>query len=103
MIRTFASLTTLAAIAATSMLPAVAAPAKAKEEKVYCPYMDFSVKKSKAHKTTYKGKTYYFCCEECEVTFKKNPKKQKKVLAVLLVLAQTAGDVCFARLCASRS
>lgn len=30
-------------------------------------------------KTTYKGKTYYFCCSDCVKKFKKNPKKYIKV------------------------
>ncbi|MCA1594802.1 MAG: YHS domain-containing protein [Chloroflexi bacterium] len=33
-----------------------------------------SVKAAFGH-TTYKGKTYYFCCPECKPRFDKNPQK----------------------------
>lgn len=30
-------------------------------------------------KTSYKGKTYYFCSPSCKSTFEKNPEKHVKV------------------------
>ena len=60
-------------------LPAGAAetkPADKKAEKIWCPYMDISVKKARAPKSSFKGKTYYFCCDDCKVMFDKNPPKQ---------------------------
>jgi YHS domain-containing protein len=33
---------------------------------------------SKAPKSVYKGKTYYFCCDSCKSTFDKNPEKYIK-------------------------
>lgn len=55
-----------------------AAPAKkaaASSDKVYCPLMDATVKKARALKSNYKGKTYYFCCDDCKHEFDKNPQK----------------------------
>ncbi len=60
------------------VLPAGAAttPAKKKDEKIWCPYMDLNVKKSKATQSSYKGKTYYFCCDDCKKMFDKDPAKE---------------------------
>jgi len=51
------------------------------EETVVCPVSGKEVKKSEAKITyEYKGKTYYFYCENCKEAFVKNPEKytQKK-------------------------
>lgn len=44
--------------------------------KAMCPIMkhDFAVKAT-TEKSTYKGKTYYFCCGGCKPTFDKDPAK----------------------------
>ncbi len=39
--------------------------------------MDVNEKKTQ-WKTSYAGKTYYFCAEECRRTFEKDPKKYVK-------------------------
>jgi YHS domain-containing protein len=36
--------------------------------------MDVDEKTAK-YKTTYKGKTYYFCAPGCKITFEENPEK----------------------------
>lgn len=36
------------------------------------------VQKGKAHKLEYNGKTYYFCSDKCEESFKKEPAKYQK-------------------------
>ncbi len=33
------------------------------------------VNEKTAIKSEYKGKTYYFCCQECKTSFYKNPAK----------------------------
>ncbi|MCG3173354.1 MAG: hypothetical protein GMKNLPBB_01551 [Myxococcota bacterium] len=46
-------------------------------DKTVCPVMrehDFVVQ-ADSPKVEYKGKTYYFCCEECIDTFKAEPEK----------------------------
>ncbi|UCC41606.1 MAG: YHS domain-containing protein [Candidatus Aminicenantes bacterium] len=51
------------------------------EETVVCAVSGKEMKKSEAKATyEYKGKTYYFCCDNCKEAFIKNPKKytQKK-------------------------
>lgn len=51
------------------------------EETVTCPVSGKEIKKSETKVTyEYKGKTYYFCSEECKEEFIKNPEKyiQKK-------------------------
>jgi len=51
------------------------------EEKVTCPVSGKEfVKSETSPKYEYKGKTYYFCCENCKEAFMKNPEKylQKK-------------------------
>ena len=49
--------------AASPLVKAVAPP---------CPVMDMKVT-TKNHKSTYKGKTYYFCCASCIPKFDVNP------------------------------
>jgi len=54
---------------------------KESEEQVTCPVTGEIVKKSEAGASyEYKGKTYYFCCENCKEKFIKDPEKyiQKK-------------------------
>ena len=49
-----------------------------KNESVKCPVTGDKIDPAKAFsKTTYKGKTYYFCCAVCQKSFKKNPEKYK--------------------------
>ncbi len=46
------------------------------DEMVKCPVSGKEIKKSEAKATyEYKGKTYYFCCENCKETFLENPDK----------------------------
>lgn len=42
------------------------------------PVCGMGLEKSKAETYRYKEKTYYFCCEECKRTFRKNPEKYLK-------------------------
>jgi YHS domain-containing protein len=59
--------------------PAAKAPAKAAPAPV-CPITGEKVADIKtAEKSTYKGKTYYFCCGGCKPMFDKNPAKYVKV------------------------
>jgi YHS domain-containing protein len=45
-------------------------------EKTTCPVMkDTFVVTEKSPKVEYKGKTYYFCCEDCVGKFKADPEK----------------------------
>lgn len=51
---------------------------KAKAQ-IKCPVMGGVVKDTgKASKSTYKGKTYYFCCSGCKPKFDQNPAKYVK-------------------------
>ena len=46
------------------------------EEMVKCAVTGKEMKKSEAKGSMeYKGKTYYFCCDNCEASFKENPEK----------------------------
>ncbi len=57
-------------------LPVSAAPAADNpDEKVWCPYMDVTFKKSRAKTSTVNGKTYYLCCNGCKKMFDKDPAK----------------------------
>ncbi len=66
-------------------IPAFAAPAaspakKAKPAALVCPVTGetiASVKDAVGH-STYKGKTYYFCCSSCKPMFDKDPAKYTK-------------------------
>jgi YHS domain-containing protein len=45
-------------------------------EKVTCPVSGKEIEKSEAAGSMeYKGKTYYFCCENCQKSFTENPEK----------------------------
>lgn len=60
---------------------AKAAPKKVKVADVRCPVTGDKIAAaslSKSLKSTYKGKTYYFCCPSCKPTFDKNPAKYSK-------------------------
>jgi len=49
------------------------------KEDIKCPVTGNKVDPAKAYaKTTYKGKTYYFCCAGCPEEFTKNPGKYAK-------------------------
>ncbi len=53
-------------------------PAKpAKVTSAVCPVMKTKIPdiRKAAGKSTYKGKTYYFCCKSCKPMFDKNPAK----------------------------
>lgn len=51
----------------------------AKAETVTCPVMGSKFKPTaKTEKSTYKGKTYFFCCAGCKPEFDKNPAKYTK-------------------------
>jgi YHS domain-containing protein len=78
----------LTALFAVSIAPSFAhgnakhkAPAKPAVRKkivsAVCPVMGTKVPdvSKAAGKTVYKGKTYYFCCDECKPAFDKNPSK----------------------------
>lgn len=58
---------------------ASAKPAAKAAKKEVCAVMGdkFDVN-AKTLKSTYKGKTYYFCCPGCKPTFDKNPEKYAK-------------------------
>lgn len=58
-----------------------AKPADKLPAKAMCPIMnhDFKVTASTT-KSTYKGKTYYFCCGGCKPTFDKDPAKYAKAV-----------------------
>lgn len=80
---TVAALATLAGAAfAAPAHPAKTAPMAAKKPaaRLVCPVTGTkiaSVKTAVGH-STYKGKTYYFCCPECKPKFDKNPAKYIK-------------------------
>jgi len=64
---------------AFSFILALSAVAQQSEETVVCPVSGKEIKKSEAKIThEYKGKTYYFCCENCKEEFMKNPEKYTK-------------------------
>jgi Cu+-exporting ATPase len=52
-------------------------PSKAKKEALVCPVTGDKIasKADAAGHSTYKGKTYYFCCGGCKPQFDKNPEK----------------------------
>ena len=65
---------TLGSVAPASPVSAKAKPAAAV---LVCPVTGekiASIKDAAGH-STYKGKTYYFCCESCKPMFDKNPEK----------------------------
>ena len=63
----------LAAAPKTAAKPAAKANPNAT---IYCPIMDMDYPKAKATKSSYKGKTYYFCCKKCKQIFDKDPQKE---------------------------
>jgi YHS domain-containing protein len=69
----------VSAFAAPTKL-AVAHKVTAKAVKLICPVTGekiASIAASAGH-STYKGKTYYFCCPSCKPMFDKNPTKYAK-------------------------
>jgi YHS domain-containing protein len=67
-----------AALAAPTTTPAPAAAAK--PASLVCPVTGEKIAsvKAAAGSSTYKGKTYYFCCGGCKPMFDKNPAKYVK-------------------------
>jgi YHS domain-containing protein len=56
-----------------------AKPSAAKVVSAVCPVMGNKIPDvSKAPKSVYKGKTYYFCCPGCKPKFDKDPEKYIK-------------------------
>lgn len=83
---------TLLAAAAALLLPSAlfAAPASkakpaAKPAALTCPVTGETIAsvKDAAGSSTYKGKTYYFCCSSCKPTFDKDPQKYVKTASVV--------------------
>lgn len=70
---------------AVSLVFSLAATQQPKaDDTVTCLVSGKEIKKSEAKGTyEYKGKTYYFCCENCQETFIKDPEK---------ILSQKAGE-----------
>ena len=69
------------ATAATSTAKAPGKPPLAQKKSVpaTCPVLGTKIAdRSKAPKSVYKGKTYYFCCKNCKQLFDKNPEKYIK-------------------------
>ena len=80
----FVNCLSIAAVVASMAVAAVAAPAPhkaaAKQVKLACPITGekiASVADAAGH-STYKGKTYYFCCASCKPMFDKTPAKYAK-------------------------
>lgn len=84
----FANIASIAVVAMSLAAAAGAAPAPhkimhktvAKAVKLVCPITKekiASVADAAGH-STYKGKTYYFCCASCKPMFDKNPSKYAK-------------------------
>lgn len=78
---TLITLGTLAALSSTALAAPLHAaktmPTAAKKVALLCPVTGTkisSIKTAVGH-STYKGKTYYFCCPECKPAFDKNPGK----------------------------
>ncbi len=40
-----------------------------------CPVCDMIVSRKTHFKTRFRGKAYYFCCNDCKASFAKNPYK----------------------------
>ena len=71
---------TITAFAAPTVHKAVHKAKVVKAVKLVCPVTGekiASVKDAAGH-STYKGKTYYFCCESCKPMFDKSPAKYAK-------------------------
>ena len=72
-----AALLTLAASASAAPVPIKARPAAVKAAALICPVTKEKISsvKDAAGSSTYKGKTYYFCCAGCKPMFDKDPAK----------------------------
>lgn len=56
-------------------IPSVSFGDTSHHKQVKCPVTGTMIDPSKAFsQTTYKGKTYYFCCVDCVGKFKQNPR-----------------------------
>ena len=75
-----AALLTLAASASAAPIAAKAKPAAVKAAALVCPVTQEKIAsvKDAAGSSTYKGKTYYFCCAGCKPMFDKDPAKYAK-------------------------
>lgn len=51
------------------------APTTSSADTASCPVLGTTMPKSQMIKLDYKGKTYYFCCQDCVTKFKANPQK----------------------------
>lgn len=66
---------------------------KAKTAALVCPVTGdkiASVKDAVGH-STYRGKTYYFCCPSCKPEFDKNPGKYTKSTSIKTPMMKKAG------------
>ena len=75
---------TLIAVSAIAAPPAAKKPVKVASFPTTCPITHEKIatlKDAAGGQTTYKGKTYYFCCSSCKPTFDKNPAKYAKAAA----------------------
>ncbi len=72
-----AILMTLAASASAAPVPAKVKPAAVKAAALICPVTQEKIAsvKDASGSSTYKGKTYYFCCAGCKPMFDKDPAK----------------------------
>ncbi len=62
-----------------TVLVIAAVEQKAKDETVKCAMSGKGIKKSEVKSSCeYKGKTYYFCCDDCKEAFAKDPEKYVK-------------------------
>ena len=78
-----AALLTLTAIASAAPVPAKAKPGAVKPASLICPVTKEKIAsvKDASGSSTYKGKTYYFCCAGCKPMFDKDPAKYAKPAA----------------------
>lgn len=75
-----AALLTLAGSASAAPVAVNAKPAVVKSQTLICPVTHEKIAsvKEAAGSSTYKGKTYYFCCSGCKPMFDKDPAKYAK-------------------------
>ena len=73
----FAAAALLTLAGSASAAPAKAKPATVKAAALICPVTKEKIAsvKDAAGSSTYKGKTYYFCCAGCKPMFDKDPAK----------------------------
>ncbi len=73
----FAAAALLSLAGSISAAPVKAKPAAAKAAPLICPVTKEKIAsvKDAAGSSTYKGKTYYFCCAGCKPMFDKDPAK----------------------------